>query len=275
MKRLLLLGTLLVAASFATGCACCGFQSGVCSQPMMGCSSCQETCPTCPTGCGLRTHYQSPYAGQYYAGGECGSSCGGCGSCGGGCGGGSGRILFSPLGCLFHSLCGTSDCGCDCEVYYGDYINNRASCCEPCDQYGNLGGYTGGCASGTCGDVYSAPPVMSPMAQPVSQPMVVPQPGCKSCGQGNTFYTSGSTPVMQQVQPQNQMVPVRQNRMIALQQANGFNPQMRQIVLQDKVIGGQQQGNPIRQVSGQINPQNQRIVQSASMTNSSNVVYSR
>ena len=80
---------------------------------------------------------------------------------------------------------------------------------------------------------------------------------------------------MRQVQPQGQMIPVPQNRMVAQQQVNYANPPVRQIVLQDKFVGGPQQVNPIRQASGQFNPQNQRVMQPVYATNPSNVVYSR
>jgi len=225
MKRLLLWGTLLAVASLTTGCMTCGGGYHMFGMAPMNCYS---TCNPCMTGVAMTcpTKYVSPYAGQYYQGDECGSPCGGCSS---GCG--SCSMSYQPFARLCNLLSlGGNSCGCACESYYGDYINNPPSLCNPCDQFGGLAGFSaqcsgGGCGGcGDCGSCYgmsygasysSVSSGLSMPYAPVSQPMVqptmmsAPRSDCKDCNKGNTFYTS------QQVRPQPQMqpMPVRQNMM--------------------------------------------------------------
>ena len=295
MKRLLLLGTLLAVASFATGCATCGGY-GVCGMRPMSCYSSCEPCATpCATPCAINV---SPYAGQYYSGDECGTSCGGCSVGCNDCG-----ESFRPFArwCNLFSLGG--NCGCACERYYGDYINNPPSLCNPCDQYGGLAGFSAKCSSGTC-DPYATSNYV-PMSQPVmmSQPMM-PASDCKTCNQGNTFYTSQARPQPQmqpaavpqngmmlarapQQQPMVQQQPVMTQQPVIIAQ-NRTVPQARQqMVLQDKLVSGQQQVNrqqmnyrmqPIRQVSTNENEQfgtTSKVIQPATIPNNGRVIHAK
>ncbi len=300
MKRLLLLGTLLAVATFAVGCSCGGYR--MCATGPMNCYS---SCDPCATGCATPCHtkYISPYAGQFYAGEECGSSCGGCGDCGG-CG-----ERFRPLArwCNLFSMGGNS-CGCACEKYYGDYINNPPSLCNPCDQYGGLAGFSAKCSGGSCGGCdscattssasmsYSAMPY-APVSQPMVQPVMSvapPASGCKSCNQGNTFYTS-----QQQVRPQPQVqpTPVRQDVMVARNQQMPGQSQpviiaqsrpvpraSQQPMSQDKLVSaaGTQQVNyrmsPVRQVAVGPNEQfgsTNKVIQPATVPTNGRVVHAK
>ena len=268
--------------------------------------SCYSTCDPCMTGCApaCPTKYVSPYSGQYYYGGECGSACGGCSSGCGGCV--EGYRPFARL-CSLLSL-GDNSCGCACEKYYGDYINNPPSLCNPCDQFGGLAGFSAKCSSGTCDTCYdSYSPMMSspsmsyaPISQPMVQPamMSAPAAGCKTCNQGNTFYTSSQ--VRPQPQPQVPVMPVQQNVMIArnpmpqipMQQQPVIIAQNRptratqtsqQPVLQDKLVtAGSQQVNyrmtPVRQVTFSTTRNDQfgtasKVIQPATIPTNGRVVH--
>ena len=298
MKRLLLLGTLLAVASFATGCMTCGGY-GVCGVTPM---SCYSPCDPCGGGyvAACPAKYVSPYAGQYYSGDECGMPCGGCGGCG------EGYHPFARL-CNLFSM-GGGNCGCACEKYYGDYINNPPSMCNPCDQFGGLAGFSAKCSDGMC-DSCSSPmsyspvsygsmpyaPVSQPMVQPamMMSPMSSPSSECKTCNQGNTFYTG------QQVRPQPrvQPTPLQQTPMIARNQVpmqqpviiaqsrQAYAPQpIRQPVMQDKLVtaGSQQQINynmyPVRQVAVRANEQfgsTNKVIQPATIPTNGRVVHAK
>ncbi|MCL2117980.1 MAG: hypothetical protein FWH27_06085 [Planctomycetaceae bacterium] len=306
MKRLLLLGTLLAVASFATGCATCGGYGGygVCGTVPMSCYPSCDPCGGYVAACPAK--YVSPYAGQYYSGDECGP-CGGCSSGCGGCGGcNEGYRPFARL-CNLFSMGGNS-CGCACEKYYGDYINNPPSLCNPCDQFGGLAGFSAKCSSGmcdTCSPMSYSPVSYSPMSYtsmpyaPVSQPIVQPAPmmtspasECKTCNQGNTFYTSRQVRPQPQVQP----VPVRQNPMIARNQVPMQQPVIiaqtrpaqvpqtpQQPALQDKLVtAGTQQVNynmyPVNQAAfgshGQFGSTN-KVIQPATIPANGRVVHAK
>ena len=305
MKRLLLLGTLLTVASFASGCTTCGGY-GVCGMAPM---SCYSTYDPCMTGCApaCPTKYVSPYSGQFYFGDECGSACGSCSS---GCGSCSGGYRPFARLCSLLSL-GDNSCGCACEKYYGDYINNPPSLCNPCDQFGGLAGFSAKCSGGMC-DTCSVSPYSSmsyatpyssmgyaPMSQPMVQPamMSAPASDCKTCNQGNTFYTGNQV----RQQPQVPTMPVQQNVMIArnqmpqapMQQQPVIIAQNRPVsvpqvlpqpVLQDKlVIAGSQQVNyrmtPVRQVAfGTRNDQfgtSSKVIQPATIPTNGRVVHAK
>ena len=225
------------------------------------------------------TKYVSPYASQFYQGDECGSPCGGCSSGYGGCGSCSaGYQPFARL-CNLLSLGGGS-CGCACEKYYGDYLSNPPSLCNPCDQFGGLAGFSAQCSGGGCGGCggcdtcygmsyspmsygssyssmsYGMSMPYAPISQPMVQPAIMstPRSDCKDCNKGNTFYTS------QQVRPRPQMqpMPVQQNMMAVRNQAPmqqpviiaqsrrpNAQPMTQQPVLQDKLVsvGNTQQIN--------------------------------
>jgi len=254
--------------------------------------------------------YVSPYAGQFYQGDECGSSCGtcsvGCGSCS------AGYQPFARL-CNLLSLGGNS-CGCAGEKYYGDYINNPPSLCNPCDQFGGLAGFSAQCSVGACdtcfdmpyspvsyGMPYSSPSFdasmpYSPVSQPMVQPtmMSAPRSDCKNCNQGNTFYTS------QQIRPQPSMqpLPVRQNTMVVRNQVpiqqqpviiaqtrqSYSQPMVQQPVLQDKLasVNNSQQINyrmqPVRQVAVRANDQfgsTNKVIQPAVIPTNGRVVHAK
>jgi hypothetical protein len=269
---------------------------------------CYSSCDPCATGyvAACPTKYVSPYAGQYYSGDECGTPCGtyssGCGSCV------EGYRPFARLGSLL-SL-GSGSCGCACEKYYGDYINNPPNLCNPCDQFGGLAGFSAQCFGGGC-DTYSGMSYSSmsygasmpyaPISQPMVQPATMMRSGhgsdCKDCNKGNTFYTS------QQVRPQSQMqrmqpMPVPQNTMIArnqvpaqqqpviIAQTRRPNPQqmVQQPVLQDKLVSvnNSQQLNyrmqPIRQVAVRSNEQfgsTSKVIQPAVIPTNGRVVHAK
>ena len=271
MKRLLLLGTLLAVASFATGCMTCGYR-GCGVVPM----ACYTSCDPCATGCAVAacpTKYVSPYAGTYYSGDECGMSCGGCSvSCDGY------GDHYRPFARLCNLISGSGSCGCACEKYYGDYINHPPSLCNPCDQFGGLAGFSAKCSGGscnTCDSCMTSDPYMTMgyasmsqpiMAQPMSQPMMMSPPtsGCKDCNKGNTFYTNNN--IRPQMQPnmiagqRPAMQPVTQPVMIAQTRPAAAPQQVSRPVLQDKLVsGGAQQVNyrmyPVRQVSTNANDQ--------------------
>jgi len=279
--------------------SCGGY--GVCGMAPMNCYS---TCDPCMTGCvtPCPTKYVSPFAGQFYQGDECGSSCGDCSF---GCGGCSaGYRPFARL-CNLLSLGGNS-CGCACESYYGDYINHPPSLCNPCDQFGGLAGFSAQCSGGGCdtgcgmsyGTPYSSLPYeMSMPYAPVSQPMVqpammsAPRSDCKNCNQGNTFYTS------QQLRPQAQPQPmtVPQNMMVVRGQVPGQQQPVliaqsrrpdvqQQPVLQDKLVSanGSQQLNyrmqPVRQVAVRSNEQfgtGNKVIQPAIIPANGRVVHAK
>ena len=275
MKRLLLLGTLLAVASFASGCMTCGGY-GVCGMAPM---SCYSTCDPCMAGgvMACPAKYVSPYAGQFYQGDACGSPCDnysiGCGSCSGG---------YRPFARLCNLLSGGGNsCGCSCETYYGDYINTPPSLCNPCDQFGGLAGFSAQCVGGNCGGCdtcssmsyspmsYETSMPYAPISQPMVQPAMIPaqKSDCKNCSQGNTFYTS------QQIRPQPQMqpMPIRQNTMVARNQAPvqqqpviiaqtrrpNTQPVSRQPVFQDKLVSA---GNPPQQLNYRMQPVRQVAV---------------
>ena len=299
MKRLLLLGILLAVASLATGCTTCGGY-GVCGMAPM---SCYSSCDPCGGGyvAACPTKFVSPYAGQFYSSGECGSACGGCST---GCGGGCGEA-FRPFArfCNLFSMDG-GNCGCACEKYYGDYINTPPSLCNPCDQFGGLVGFSAKCSGGMCDTCSYSPMSYSPMSYtsmpyaPVSQPMV--QPGmmmspvsdCKTCNQGNTFYTSQQVRPQPQVQP----VPIRQTPMVARNQIPMQQPviiaqtrqgnvpySVQQSMLQDKLVAaGTQQVNynmvPVRQVAVGANDQfgsTSKVIQPATIPTNGRVVHAK
>lgn len=286
MKRLLLLGTLLAVASFATGCMTCGGYRACGVAPMACYSSCEPCAVPCATPCA--TKYVSPYAGQYYSGDECGMSCGDClTGCGDSC------STFRPFARLHNLLSLGGNCGCACEKYYGDYINNPPSLCNPCDQYGGLAGFSAKCSSGTC-DPYATTsymPMSQPMMQPMS-PMSMPASDCKTCNQGNTFYTSNNArPQAQMPQmavAQNGMMPVRTMPQAAMQQpviiaqTRAIPQNAAQPVLQDKLISGQQQMNyrmqPIRQVATGENERfgtTNKVIQPATIPSNGRVVHAK
>jgi len=259
----------------------------------------------CMTACPAK--YVSPYAGQYYQGDECGSPCGGCSS---GCG--SCSVGYQPFArlCSLLSMGGNS-CGCACESYYGDYINNPPSLCNPCDQFGGLAGFSSQCSGGGCGGCggcdtcsgmsyspmsYGAAMPYAPISQPMVQPamMSVPRSDCKDCNKGNTFYTS------QQIRPQPQMqpMPVQQNMLavrnqvpmqqqpVIIAQARRPYPQpmAQQPVLQDKLVstGNSQQINyrmqPVRQVAVRSNDQfgtKSKVIQPAVIPTNGRVVHAK
>ena len=305
MKRLLLLGILLAVASSVTGCMTCGGYSSCGMAPM----NCYSTCEPCMTGCmtACPAKYVSPYAGQYYQGDECGSPCGGCSS---GCG--SCSVGYQPFARLCNLLSmGGNSCGCACESYYGDYINNPPSLCNPCDQFGGLAGFSSQCSGGGCGGCggcdtcsgmsyspmsYGAAMPYAPISQPMVQPamMSVPRSDCKDCNKGNTFYTS------QQIRPQPQMqpMPVQQNMLavrnqvpmqqqpVIIAQARRPYPQpmAQQPVLQDKLVstGNSQQINyrmqPVRQVAVRSNDQfgtKSKVIQPAVIPTNGRVVHAK
>lgn len=299
MKRLLLLGTLMAVASFATGCMTCGYRT--CG---IGPVVCQTTCEPCAVGVACPTKYVSPYAGMYYSGDECGTSCGGCAVSCGDCAVDS----YRPFARLCNLVSGNGSCGCACEKYYGDYINHPPSLCNPCDQFGGLAGFSAKCPTGSC-DPYMTTSYASMsygsmsqpiMAQPISQPAMMispPTSGCKDCNQGNTFYTNNqprpqvvpqpmpqSQPVMMaRQQPQRQQAiaqPMQQPVMVA-QTRQAIAPPAQKPVMQDKLVAGNsQQVNyrmyPVRQVSNNANDQfgtSSRVIQPAIMPADSRVVH--
>jgi len=294
MKRWLLFGILLVGAALLSGCATCGGY-GVCGI-QTACSPCAGGCVTggCLGGCS--THYVSPYAGQYYSGEDCGS-CGTCDSCYSGC-----ALGFRPLARLHRLFGGGNSCGCACEKYYGDYINNPPNLCYNCDEFGGLAGYVGGCQSGACGTSYGyaspqpvfAPPVVTPFSS---------QSGCKSCQEGFASQTPmRPQPMPQQfaqtspqiVQPAPQKIVIVRTQPQAQQTLISRGPQLAQnqqpqvVVLQQpqavpmqqyaqqQVV--QQQINPIRQVSTGQSEQfgtTSKVVQPSRVTSSGKVVHAR
>jgi len=289
MKRLLLLGTLLAVASYTTGCMTCGGYGVRGMAPM----SCYSSCDPCAGGyvAACPTKYVSPYAGQFYSGDECGMSCGECTM------GYGGYRPFARL-CNLFSMGG--NCGCASEKYYGDYINNPPSLCNPCDQFGGLAGFSAKCTDGMC-DPY-APMSYSPMSYasmpytPISQPMVQPAmmmspaSDCQTCNQGNTFYTSQQVRPQPQVQP----VPIRQTPMVARSQIPRQQPvmiaqsrqvnvpnKMQQPMFQDKLVAaGPQQVNyqmyPVRQVATGSNDQfgsTNKVIQPATIPANGRVVH--
>lgn len=238
MKRLLLLGTLLAVASFATGCATCGGYRVCGVGPVASYSSCEPCAVPCATPCAAK--YVSPYAGQYYSGDECGMTCGGCSSGCGDC-----VESFRPFARWCNLLSLGGNCGCACEKYYGDYINNPPSLCNPCDQFGGLAGFSAKCPGGSCDPVMSTS--YMPISQPVSTPMMSPMStgsDCKTCNQGNTFYTSQSRPQMQPVgTPQSGMMMARApqaTQPVIIAQTRAIPPQNVRPILQDKLVGSNQ-----------------------------------
>jgi len=295
MKRLLLLGTLLAVASFATGCMTCGGYRGY----GMASMNCYSTCDPCMTP--YPAKYVSPYAGQFYQGDGCGSPCGGysisCGSCSAG---------FQPFA-RFYKLfsMGGNSCGCACESYYGDYINNPPNLCNPCDQFGGLAGFSAQCSGGGCDSYsgmsystmsYGASMPYAPVSQPMVQPtmMSAPQSDCTNCTHGNTFYTSQPVRTQPPMQPmpaqQNMMmarnqVPVQQQPVIIAQTRRpNTQPMVQQPVLQDKLVsaGKPQQLNyrmqSVRQVAVRANDQfgsTSKVIQPATIPTNGRVVHAK
>ncbi|MDR1384445.1 MAG: hypothetical protein LBJ67_11485 [Planctomycetaceae bacterium] len=191
MKRWLLFGTLLAVASLITGCTTCGY--GVCGVPTASVYS------PCATG-GCATRYVSPYAGQFYSGEDCGS-CDPCNSCYAG-----GSFGFRPFARL-HRLFST-DCGCACEKYVGDYMNYPPDICRSCDEFGGLAGYVGGCQSGMCDTSYGYASPQPAFASPVAAPFSANSGDCKSCQSGFAAQTPVPSQAVQTLpQPMAQAMP--------------------------------------------------------------------
>lgn len=231
---------------------------------------------------------------MYYSGDECGMSCGGCSDGCDPCNVGS----YRPFARLCNLVSGSGSCGCACEKYYGDYINHPPSLCNPCDQFGGLAGFSAKCPAGGC-DPYMTTSYASMsqpiMPQPVSQPMMISPPtsDCKTCNQGNTYYTHHQArPQVQQMQPmsaaqpvmvvRNQPQPQRQPQPVMIAQTRqAVAPQATQPVSQDKLAGNNmQQVNyrmyPVRQVSTNPNEQfgtSSKVIQPATMPTNARIVH--
>ena len=309
MYRWLLLGTLLAVVPCLSGCmSCggygCGIRNGysVCDPCGGGFAAAYPTMAPVAFS-GNSPKYVSPYAGQYYSGDEC-SSYGGCGGGCGGCG-----ESFRPLGrwCGLLSYGGNS-CGCACEKYFGDYINNPPDLCLSCDRFGGLAGFSGQCNNGSCGSCDSCsgmpgvltrnPPISySPVSYSLPyQPMQTPPASeCKTCNQGNNFSAN------RQVLPQSQVQAFPGKGMLArntpmLPGAYSGNPpqpviiaQSRQIprmspqpVFQDKLVStGPQLVNyrliPVRQVSVGQNEQQfgstNKVIQPATIPSNGRIIH--